>query len=744
MAGNAAASEATRPNPWFGYALCASLGLLTWPLHPDWLDYESARRHALVAIGGSFLIAIAAHAGRSGFSDWRRISPLGWIYVAFVCAAGFSELGEVRRLEYWWGLGAIGWFARTQYRDDGRSLILAFLPWLVLPVVALVFAQRLGFDWPRGAGPAAAVGTLGNRGVTAEWLVIVLFAWACAPKAGGRWTRWAGLGLTAVAVGLQDNRNAFVATALGSAAIAWIGHRRNPTSPPLKLSQRLGIPLLIVLGVALGAATTASGRPTEPPSPAGSQVAVVASTSLGGETAEVRLEAWESSLRLISERPMFGHGAGSFSALYPRVRSSRELELSSLGRTRLTNVQTAHNDLIEVLVESGIVGLTLALAVLASLIRASIRQRAATGIVVLVTMLTMSVFRSPFLSAPTAAAFVVLLVSGLRPATAETAEVDRPRTTGRAWRLLLALLLAIHGLGMLTLGTRGALSSILAADYEHEFRVRSKSGDLDGLDTQPLEMAIRLSPHDPILRLKRLEALAGVTSNYLLDRVPPELRDRAADDLECLERVSPHHPLRLLWQAQVERAAGNETRALELLDRQLTNDAEDPIAQQLEAITLVENGRTEEALDRLVLHTAPTLRPSLGAFLTQLAAVPLIPDQDLERLEWLGAVGTAAQGLTDFTEEDSAAVDRTDAAIRILERQGRSNAAARLCRARFRAFSGRADLASAMAPRESLSFDRFERALLRDVIGEMAQIEGWAEPLAQTLRDLDASGPNPR
>ena len=68
---------------------------------------------------------------------------------------------------------------------------------------------------------------------------------------------------------------------------------------------------------------------------------------------EVRPLIWRSTLEMIAERPLLGHGLGTFAAEYPRFRSPEYFL-----RSRATNVTDhAHNELLEIAAEQGLVGL---------------------------------------------------------------------------------------------------------------------------------------------------------------------------------------------------------------------------------------------------------------------------------------------------------------------------------------------------------------------------------------------------
>ena len=65
----------------------------------------------------------------------------------------------------------------------------------------------------------------------------------------------------------------------------------------------------------------------------------------------MRWEIAKATARLVAEAPVFGQGPGQFALHYPRVRSQAEIEQSSLGRSFATEVRTAHDDWLELLVD---------------------------------------------------------------------------------------------------------------------------------------------------------------------------------------------------------------------------------------------------------------------------------------------------------------------------------------------------------------------------------------------------------
>ncbi|MEO8038676.1 MAG: O-antigen ligase family protein [Betaproteobacteria bacterium] len=80
-----------------------------------------------------------------------------------------------------------------------------------------------------------------------------------------------------------------------------------------------------------------------------------------------RLNAWQNTFELIRERPVFGHGTGSFGAVYSARVKQRYADWRGLPGT------DPHNQYLMVLAENGAIGLVAFLAVLLCALRESIR-----------------------------------------------------------------------------------------------------------------------------------------------------------------------------------------------------------------------------------------------------------------------------------------------------------------------------------------------------------------------------------
>ncbi|MBK8815419.1 MAG: O-antigen ligase family protein [Methylococcaceae bacterium] len=102
----------------------------------------------------------------------------------------------------------------------------------------------------------------------------------------------------------------------------------------------------------------------------------------------IRYKFWESALKLIDEKPLFGHGTGGFGAGYSRVSGNK------------LDIKNPHNEFLMMAVQFGVVGLAVYIGFLFSLYSdakkmAESEKWLAQG--VLGTLIVTSLFNSPFL-----------------------------------------------------------------------------------------------------------------------------------------------------------------------------------------------------------------------------------------------------------------------------------------------------------------------------------------------------------
>jgi tetratricopeptide (TPR) repeat protein len=176
--------------------------------------------------------------------------------------------------------------------------------------------------------------------------------------------------------------------------------------------------------------------------------AAAAANQRSTSTLQVRLEIAKGTTRLFGESPIFGHGPGQFAIHYPRFRSQDEIELSSHGRAFATEVRTAHDDWLELLVDGGLPALVLFAAMLFVLQR---HQRDKANLLPLFVVLLLMLVRSPLGNAPAMVAALWLV-----------GEPDGT-TRERPWTRPLALLL---GLAMLVLGVLPVAGNCAIAPYQ--------------------------------------------------------------------------------------------------------------------------------------------------------------------------------------------------------------------------------------------------------------------------------------
>ncbi len=245
----------------------------------------------------------------------------------------------------------------------------------------------------RLVGVTAAPNTLGP--IAATVLIIVL------TTSRGRW-RWTNAIAAGVVLVLTDSRMAMVGTVVGL-IIVFIHHRQCGRGLRTALvASVVAVPLLLVALSTSPLTTLASATD-------GSLSAQQVSTANG------RVEVWRTTLTEWRRNPVFGYGPDLWS---PEYRSQHGQQFSWAGQ--------AHNQWVQTLGDSGLVGLTGLLFYVVVLIRTaavtSRRSGGLTGALVALLLLRMtseSALRSPGLDAVTllhVVTFAILVVFSMAPA----------------------------------------------------------------------------------------------------------------------------------------------------------------------------------------------------------------------------------------------------------------------------------------------------------------------------------------
>jgi tetratricopeptide (TPR) repeat protein len=573
MTGGEAPSAASLPRwlPW------VFLPLLVLPFHPLWVDFEQVRRGLLLVLAGGALLLLPrlrpAAGERAGFWFLGLLAVSAVVNLAGQAIAAdaqhpvsFQPWEAIYRLAHWLALGVVLRLGAAMPQGFGTTFAGTLL---VTSLYGLL--QRLGLAELAGYGVAREpVSVFGNLNVASEWTAVAAAATAVL-VVRQRWLAGAALAAAGAYLVVDGSRSGLIALPIGL-LLLWLLRRRIGGWLPLALAAG-GALCGLLLEVTLPAAA-----PTD-------VVATRAERSRAAATLKIRLEIAKGSTHLFGESPVFGHGPGQFQVEYPRVRSQQEIEASSLGRRFATEVRTAHDDWLELLVDGGLPALILFAWLLFALQRGtSDRARLVPLFVLLLLMLA----RSPLWNAPAVAA--ALLLAG-RPAL----QVPAARPWRRWTRWLLALVL-------LALGALPLLGNTLAIPYQ---RARA-------LGEQPpveaLTQALTCMPFEPrwLQLLAQEQMLAGDLA-------------AAATTAERALRLRPYDPQLYVLLGEVLARGNRPVEAEQVARHALALDPPNPELRVLLSTVLAQRGDADDAVQAVVEHPHPMLRAQLGEHFRDLA-----------------------------------------------------------------------------------------------------------------------------
>jgi len=317
---------------------------------------------------------------------------------------------------------------------------------------------------------------------------------------------------------------------------------------------------------------------------------------------DVRPMIWQATLRMIAARPVVGHGLGTYETEYPKYRLPEYFR-----RPKATNVTDhAHDELLEIAAEQGLIGLTATLWLWAAALgcglcsyrRAGPSDRpailgliGATGLLMLHSLIDIDL-RYP----PNRDLFWLLL--GL------LAGADSPRlavpgqTVIRSTLVRLLASVACLGLGCWVLVV--GVANPLRADWlDRKARIAEGYGDSQ-IAIQCASQALRLEP----FRLSTQYLLAGA-----LSKLPSAEGHQAAIE-ECLriEEMAPDYADVTFNLGQLYLADGRAPKALPYLRHAVQIDPYDAGRRMALAAALRGTGKTEEA--RQQLEQALQLQPA--------------------------------------------------------------------------------------------------------------------------------------
>jgi O-antigen ligase len=533
------------------------LGLLVLPFHPYWVDFEQVRRGLLLLLAGLSLVLLPRLPRVRG-------ENAGYVFfgLLFVCA-----VISMRSLQPWEAFYRLAhWTALLVVLRLGAAAHGAFatpLAAVLLATSLLGLLQRFGLAEVLGYGvEREPVSVFGNLNVASEWTAVAAMAVAVL----GTSRRW--LGHTAlVAAGaylvVAQSRSGLVALPIGLLLLVF-------------LRARNGGPIALLLALAgAGAGFLVQTTVSAPPSI--DQRVLEAEQKRAGATLEVRYEIARGCTQLFAERPLFGWGPGQFAVQYPRVRSQREIELSSHGRQFATEVRTAHDDWLELLVEGGLpVLLAFALALFA--LQRGNRDKA--RLLPLFVLLLLMFVRAPLGNAP-AVATALLLVGTQAPAP--------PTTRSTAWlHRAMGLLLAVSGLLPL-------VAHCLFVPYQ------GAVANGDAPPRAPLERAIAWMWWEP--RWWQLLAQEQLASGEL---------SNARRHSSVAYTLRPHDPQLQLLVGEVLARGTAYKEAAAIADHALQLDPGNPELRVLLSTARLQQKDVDGAIEAVVTSPHPTLRAQLG------------------------------------------------------------------------------------------------------------------------------------
>jgi O-antigen ligase len=341
---------------------------------------------ALFAVLGAGILAVRAWAWLSGWRFERGIARLAVPMAAVLGVSALSAvlsdhrwatIGELLRLCVCFGLAIVTaeYVAVTGREQRIVSSLLA--GGCIVCIYGLI--QGAGwdpFEWDVGAETGRILGTFANANYCAGYLVLLLpLAYTRAlqnlsrlPQCGKAEAKSAVSIITSATVMVllaaamltclvwTYTRGAWLGLAFGVCVLAVLTRQRPPRTKGRR-SQRIALLSLLGLGVVLAVAVTAPPRQRE-------RLAHVFSVAEKANTTRVLI--WEAAFRMWRQHAIWGVGPGTFWVSFPAYQSPLFWKTKTVP-TRTMVVTHAHNELLQFLAETGVLGALAWLSLLASI-----------------------------------------------------------------------------------------------------------------------------------------------------------------------------------------------------------------------------------------------------------------------------------------------------------------------------------------------------------------------------------------
>ncbi|MBD3279037.1 MAG: hypothetical protein GF388_12115, partial [Candidatus Aegiribacteria sp.] len=270
------------------------------------------------------------------------------VLMAWMVFMYHSGIHSVNARQYMFGtfsLGVLVFLMTVSFRDVNRDMLL----WVLVSATALLslysILQSQGiiiFPWDAGLTRAArSSGTMGNANLLGSFAMAMLPAgtgFLLSRKKLGRFHPFIGATFAVLCMGallVSKTRGSLIGVAAVLAAVPFFRFVR-------KDRKRL-LAVVLVLALLLAGAVLFLGNRMEE----------LAETDSGG-TFQVRKLIWTGTLSMVLQNPLTGYGPGSFQIVFPQFRNPGYF---LLGVSH--NTLHAHCEYLEIIVDTGIIGLLL-------------------------------------------------------------------------------------------------------------------------------------------------------------------------------------------------------------------------------------------------------------------------------------------------------------------------------------------------------------------------------------------------
>ncbi len=400
--------------------------------------------------------------------DWRMRPPLR-LGAVFLGLSAISVLwgrwSGVLDLATWCGAATLGWAAARGGEVDARAsarIVAMFVGAIVSAWALLAFAMG-----HRGFGVHAGQGNPNWLGLLLAIALPLSLDWS--PRQG-RPLKMAVVAIQVPAIFVSHSRVGWAAAAISVLLVVSVAAYARRREAALMLLA-LGIGCGIALGIAASdrAAATKIVTAKELLDAPDRQVEATPLRSLEG-----RIWIWRNSIDAARENLPFGVGLGGFGHAYLDAQGKRLGELSPRSAARqFVNATTAHQDYLQVSVESGPLTLLVLAACLASALVALFRARWVSGAAAILAFALCMLGDSP-MRHPAPCVLICLVLFGL------------PKGDGAPdgkWSIWLTVCARLSLAGLLAMSTEcwmasRALTSAERADPASRVRLLSRATSL--------------------------------------------------------------------------------------------------------------------------------------------------------------------------------------------------------------------------------------------------------------------------